>query len=148
MKVIFLPRIDMRIEIESSAEKIYKVLDDDSLESLWNITVNEVEEIETDKFFVKTTVGDITSTVTERVENEKLSFTIEGGIFNSMGYILNQKDDKTEVVGWAEFDNESQRKVLDKAGSMLLESLKSFMEFLEDGGKPEEYDKKQVLVSP
>ena len=97
---------------------------------------------------LKTIVGDITSTVVERVENEKLSFSIEGGIFQSMGYILSKKDDKTEVVGWAEFDKESDRKVLDKAGSKLLESLKNFMEYLEEGGNPEEYDKKQMLVSP
>jgi len=137
----------MRIEIASSAKKIYEILDNNSLESVWNITVNEVEEVETDKYFVKTTVGDVTSTVTERVENEKISFSIEGGIFSAMGYILNQKDNLTEVTGWAEFYNESSRKVLDKAGSMLLESLKNFVEFIEEGGKPEEYDKKQMLVS-
>ena len=38
--------------------------------------------------------------------------------------------------------------MLIKAGEILLESLKRYVMFIEEGGNPENYDKKQITVAP
>ena len=73
---------------------------------------------------------------------------IEGGIFTSMGYVLNPKGDIVEATIWGEFDEEKNEKMLIKAGEILLESLKRYVMFIEEGGNPENYDKKQITVAP
>ncbi|MFX1412129.1 MAG: hypothetical protein ACFFA6_17445, partial [Promethearchaeota archaeon] len=80
---------------------------------------------------------------TERVENERISMDIEGGPFSKMGYVLNPKGDSTEVMGWAEFEDPNQESILGMAGDMLLESLKKYVDHLESGGSPAEYNKKK-----
>jgi len=146
--LIFIPKLELKVDIKAPAKRIYAILDDDSIETKWNLSANENEEIGPDKYSIKTTIGDVISTVSERVESEKLSYSIEGGFFSSMGYILNQKGSITEVLGWAEFDDEKDRKMLKKAGDILLKSLKSFVEYLEEGGDIDKYNKKQIMVAP
>ena len=90
---------------------------------------------------MKTTVGDFTSTRSETVENEKISYIIEGGVFNKMGYSVTPKGDGTEATLWAEFEDESQEKILLKAGEILLDCLKKYADYLEGGGNPDEYKK-------
>ena len=142
MEMSFLPRAERKIEIKTTPKKIYDILNDDALETVWNITVNESTEIAPDKYSIKSNVGDFISTVTERVENEKISYSIEGGDFSKMGYIISPKGDGSEVMLWAEIDDEKQEKMLVKAGEILLEGLKKFVAFIEDGGNPNEYKKK------
>ena len=137
-----LPKFDVNMEINSSPEKVYNILDDDSLETVWNLTVNESTKIGEDKYAIKSTVGDLTSTITERVENQKISFKIEGGPFKAMGYVLTPKGEGTSITGWAEFDNPNEEKMLRKAGEILLKSLKKFAEYVEAGGNPKDYNKK------
>jgi len=146
--LIFIPKLELKVDIKAPAKRIYAILDDDSIETKWNLSANKNEEIGPDKYSIKTTVGDVISTVSERVESKKLSYSIEGGFFSSMGYILNQKGSITEVLGWAEFDDEKDRKMLKKAGDILLKSLKSFVEYLEEGGDIDKYNKKQIMVAP
>ena len=138
----FLSRAEIKIEIKTTPKKIYDILNDDALETVWNISVNESTEIAPDKYSIKSNVGDFISTITERVENEKISFSIEGGAFSKLGYIISPKGDGSEVMLWAEIDDEKQEKMLVKAGEILLEGLKKFVEFIEDGGNPNEYKKK------
>ncbi|MFX1309550.1 MAG: hypothetical protein ACFE9M_08740 [Promethearchaeota archaeon] len=139
-----MAKLERKVEINTSPSKIYNILNDDSLETVWNITVNESTEIGTDKYSVKTTVGDLISTITERLPDERISFAIEGGPFNKMGYILTPKGNDTEATIWAEFEDEKQEKILAIAGEMLLESLKKFAEYREAGGSIEEFDKKKA----
>lgn len=139
-----MAKLERKTEINSTPNKIYEILNDDSLETVWNITVNESTEIGPDKYDVKTTVGDIISTITERVPDERISFAIEGGPFSKMGYILTPKGDKTEATAWAEFEDESQEKILGMAGEMLLESLRKFAEYRESGRAVEDYNKKKA----
>lgn len=135
--------IERKVDINSSKENVFTILDEPEKFPIWNITVKEVEIIEPKKKgFVKTTVGDFTSTRIETVENEKIFYNIDGGVFNKMGYQLVPKGDGTEVTLWAEFDDESQEKMLLKAGEILLNSLKKYAEYLEGGGDPEQYKKK------
>jgi uncharacterized protein YndB with AHSA1/START domain len=143
-----MPRLEVKVKIDAPAKKIYEILNDDTLESLWNLTVDSNTIIEKDKYHVKSNVGDFISIITDRIENELISFKMEGAIFSSMGYNLKPIGGETEVIGWANFPNEKQRKVLETAGGVLLDSLKRFVEYLEDGGNIDTYEKKEVLVLP
>jgi hypothetical protein len=138
-----LPKLERKVEINTSPKKIYDILNDDSLETIWNITVKESNEIGPDKYSVKTTVGDMISTITERVSDERISFALEGGPFSKMGYILTPKGEGSEATIWAEIEDESLEKMLGTAGEMLLESLKKFAEYREAGGAVEDYNKKK-----
>ncbi|MFX1594361.1 MAG: hypothetical protein ACFFCL_16845 [Promethearchaeota archaeon] len=39
-------------------------------------------------------------------------------------------------------------KILTSAGRLLLDSLKRFAEFTEEGGNPEDFDKKALTITP
>ncbi len=137
-----MPRIERKVEIKAPVNKVFDILDEPEKFSIWNITVKEVEIIEPKKKgFVKSTVGDFTSTRTETVPNDKISYIIDGGAFNKMGYSVAPKGDGTEATLWAEFDDASQEKMLLKAGEILLECLKKYAEYIENGGNPDEYKK-------
>jgi hypothetical protein len=73
---------------------------------------------------------------------------VDGGPWSAMGDKLKKKGNATNATLWADFENEKQEKMLVKAGELLLKSLKNFVEFVEYGGSPDDYDKKSVLVSP
>jgi len=62
---------------------------------------------------------------------------------SAIGYVLSPKGDSVEVMIWGEFDNEKMEKAMGKAGEIFIESLKKFAEFLEEGGNPDDYDKKK-----
>jgi hypothetical protein len=141
-------RVEREIEINAPQKEIFDILDDTKIAPKWNLPVNEITEISEGKYAVKSTIGDFTSIRTETVESERLSMRIESGIFNSMGYILSPKRDMVEVQLWGEFDDEKNEKILIKAGETLLKCLKNFSEFLEEGGNPDEFDKKQITVAP
>lgn len=138
-----MTRIERKIEIKTSPKKIYDILNNDDLETVWNIVVSESTTIAPDKYSIKSTVGDFISTVTERLENEKISYSMEGSAFSKMGYILAPKGDGSEVSIWAEIEDEKQEKMLLKAAEILLEGLKKFADFMEEGGNPDEFDKKK-----
>ena len=146
MKV--LVRVERNIEINASQKRIFDILDDAMLGPKWNLALNEITKISENTYEAKSTVGDFTSIRTETVEPDKISMRIEGGIFNSMGYIFNPKGDMVEATMWGEFDDEKNEKILVKAAELLLKGLKNFAEFLEDGGNPDDFDKKQITVTP
>ena len=105
--------IERKIEINSSQKRVFDILDQPEKFPIWNITVNDVEIIEPGKKgLVKSTVGNFTSTRTETVQNKSISYIIDGGVFNKMGYVLASKGDRTEATLWAEFDDASQEKIL------------------------------------
>ena len=146
--MIFIPRTEIKIEINAPVKIVFDILDDIKDSARWNLAVSEIPEISDGKFDVKSTVGDFLLFRGETIKNEKLSLKIEGGIFSSMGYLLSPKGDITEALLWGEFDDEKNEKILVKAGEVLLECLKNFAEYLEDGGDPDEFDKKQITIAP
>ena len=141
-------RVERHIDIEATPKRIFDILDDTLMGSKWNLAVTEVSKISEGKFAVKSTVGDFTTIRTETIENERMSLNIEGGIFKSMGYILNPKENMVDVTIWGEFDDEKNEKILTKAGELLLESLKRYVVFIEEGGNPDDFNKKQITVAP
>ncbi len=143
-----MPRVEIEDDMNASAKAIYDILINDEFEAKWNLTVNELKSIGTNKWEVKSTLGDLISTRVEEVENEKISFDIEGSIFTKMGYMLKQKGNLCHVELWGEFEDEKNNKILTSAGGLLLDSLKRFAEFMEEGGDPENFDKKALTVTP
>lgn len=136
------------MEIQAPPSKVYEILVDESLAVKWNLSINSQEELDDGSVKVHSTIGDMVSRTIEDVKNKRIAIEIEGSIFNKMGYILKPIKKHTKIIGWAEFDDEDNRKVLVKAGTVLLESLKRFVEYVEDGGDIEEFDKNKILVSP
>jgi len=137
-----MPRVDRKIEINASQKRIFDILDDAMLGPKWNIALNELTKISENTYAAKSTVGDFTSIRTETVEPDKISMKIEDGIFNSMGYILSPKGDMVEATIWGDFNEEKNEKILVKSAEILLKGLKNFAEFLEEGGNPDDFDKK------
>ena len=142
-----MPKLEEKKEIQAPVEKVYEILSDLMTLPRWNIVTNEITELEKDKYFLKTNVGDVTNIVTERVPNVSITSDQEGSPMNSIGYILAPKGEGVEVTLWAEFDDEEQRTVLDMAGDLFLKSLKVYVDFIMAGGNPEEYKKRISKIS-
>ena len=141
-------RLEKKIEIKSSVSKIYEVVRDEDVVSLWNPSVDSVSQPAEDKFLLKTSIGDLNIVSWETVENERATWTLDMSNINQIGYILNPKGDLVEVTLWLDFDNKKHKKGYVKVGELVLKGLKRYVEFLEEGGDPKEYDKKAILVSP
>ncbi len=142
-------RYEKNIEIRSTPKRIYDIVIDSEIVTKWNIGVNEIQEKEEGKnFLLKTNVGDILIVDWEQVENEHVTWHMKNSDMNSIGYIFNPKGDMVETILWVDFDNKKLRKSFEKVGDLTLKSLKNFVDFLEEGGDAEDYDKKQLMVSP
>ena len=137
-----MPKLERKIDINASQEKIWEIVDNDDDYPRWNIVVNEVTKLGEGNYFFKTNVGDITSKRVETNPPNSLSATQEGSPMKSIGYILKSKGDVVESTIWSEFDDPNQEPVLGIAAEMLLKSLKKYAEFLEKGGEPDKFSKK------
>ena len=110
------------------------------------MTIKEINRFEPNKGSVKSTTGDFTYRITEQMENKKLSVKVNHIDFNEYGYILKEKGDMTNLSYWIDYKIVEHEKLLQRANMVLLKGLKNFVEFLEDGGDPDEYDAKQILT--
>jgi hypothetical protein len=137
-----MPKLEKKVEIAASQEIIWQIIDDDNNYPKWNIVVNEAKKLGEGNYFFKTNVGDITSTRIETNPPHSLAASQEGSPMTSLGYVLKPKENVVEATIWAEFEDASQEPVLGIAGEMLLKSLKKYAEYLEQGGKPDEFSKK------
>lgn len=136
-----MPKLEKSIEINASLQKIYQILNDYLSLPVWNIVVTECEQIESNKYFLKTNVGDVINTEIENVPEERMTSTQEGSPMQKIGYIFSSKGDSVVVTLWTEFELEDQRFVLDMAGDLFLKSLKVYVDFLSSGGNPKDYKK-------
>ena len=73
---------------------------------------------------------------------------MKNSTMNSLGYILEPKRDIVETTLWVDLDNKKLAKGYEKVGELTLKALKNFVDFLEEGGNAEDFDKKQLMVSP
>ena len=68
-----MPRADIKKEINAPVEKVYDILNDLIILPRWNIAVTEIKELEKDKYFLKTNVGDMINIVRENIPNERIT---------------------------------------------------------------------------
>ncbi len=142
-------RIEKKIEINSTPKNLYDIVIDGQIGPKWNPVLDEViEKEEGKKFLLKSDVGDILIVDMESVENEHVTWHMENSDVNSIGYIVEPKGDNTEVTIWTEFENKKLTKSYEKVADLVLKGLKNYVDFLEEGGDPEDFDKKQLMVSP
>lgn len=130
------------MDIKASAETIFKIIDDDMEYARWNLVVKKVEKLGEGEYLFKSTVGDVHSFRVETIPHERLSARQEGSPITALGYILNPKGDATETTLWAEFEEAEQEMVLGIAADMFIECLRKYAEYIENGGKPDEYNKR------
>ncbi|MFX1280543.1 MAG: hypothetical protein ACFFA3_14295 [Promethearchaeota archaeon] len=140
-------RIERKIDIESSPERIFGIVMDPNIISKWNPAVDLAEQRD-ENLILKTSIGDLNIINTESEENKYMTIQLEKGNVDSIGYILTPKKEKTEVMLWSEFDDKKFIKAYKDVEDLVLKSLKQFSEYLEDGGNPDDYDKKQLLAVP
>ena len=142
-------RMEKKIEIKSSPKRIYDILIDAEIITKWNIGVDEIKDKEEGKeFHLKSSIGDIKIVDWEQIENEYVTWHMKDSTMNSIGYILEPKGNIVETTLWVDLDNEKLAKGYEKVGELTLKALKNFVDFLEEGGDPEDFDKKQLMVSP
>lgn len=137
-----MPTTQVSKEINAPVERLYQIMKERKKNPIWNITVNEVNIISDKKASYKTTVGDLTLQLIEDVKNEKIAYDVEGNpLMTKMIYSFKPKGDKSEATLTGEFPSEDQEKILLTAADVLLESLKKYAEYLEEGGDPSSYEK-------
>jgi hypothetical protein len=144
----FLPKLERKIDIESTPENIFKIVTDGLNTPIWNPSVTAVTPIEDDKTQLETDVGGVTIIKTEADENKSTTFYMEKSDMNSIGYILTPKAHKTEVTIWTEFDDKKLSKLYKKTADTMLEGLKKYVDFIENGGDPHVYKKWEALTTP
>lgn len=136
-----MPYIERKVNIYTSRNRIFDILNNTLNLPKWNLVVNGVAQLTPEKFFVKTTIGDMMSTRLETKIDEKITISLEGGPMKKMGYKLNAREISTEVIIWAEFNNEEDREKLDLLGDLFLKSLKKYARYLQAGFNPNTYKK-------
>lgn len=142
-------RLEKKIEIKSTPKRIFDIIIDGEIVTKWNIGVNDIQEKKEGKnFLLKTDVGEILIVDWDQAENEHVTWHMKNSDMNSIGYSLNPKGDMVETTLWVDFDNKKLRKSFETVGDLTLKSLKNFVDFLEEGGDLEDFDKKQLIVSP
>ncbi|MFX1391319.1 MAG: SRPBCC domain-containing protein [Promethearchaeota archaeon] len=142
-------RYEKKIKINSTPKRIYDIVTDAEILTKWNLGVDNIEAREEGKnFLLKSAVGDILIVDWETKENEFATWHMKNSDMDSIGYIIEPRGDNVETTLWVDFENKKLKKSFEKVGELTLKSLKNFVEFIEDGGNPEEFDKKQLMVSP
>jgi hypothetical protein len=66
----------------------------------------------------------------------------EGGPMSAIGYTFETKNDAVDVTLWCEFEIEDLVPIMEMAGDIMLKCVKTYVEFLEAGGDPEDFQKK------
>ena len=144
-----MPRLERKIEIGSTPEKIFKIITDGFNTPKWNPAVDSVIEIEGNKFQLDTDIGGIIINKTETEENKNVTWYTENSEMNLIGYIMTPKKEHiTRVSIWTEFEDKKQSKLFKELADNILFGLKNYAEYLEDGGDPELYKKWEVLTTP
>ncbi|MFX1573205.1 MAG: hypothetical protein ACFFB0_10685 [Promethearchaeota archaeon] len=141
-----MQRIERKIGIVSSPEKIYKIVTDGVNTPKWNPVVNSVIEIEDAKIKLDTDLGGFTITDIETEENKIATWHMQKSDVHSIGYILDPKTNGTDVKIWAEFEDKKQTKSYKKTADLMLEGLKNFVSFIEKGGDPAHFNKWDLIT--
>ena len=172
-----LIRFERRIEINSSVKRIFEILKDGPNEAKWNSNVNESSKISSNKFLLKTNLGEMEANIVKTKQNETIIINTGGDFFKLIGYELNpkfvplyfkgllqipsygwfpmiqtknlnkiEKKGTTEVLFWIDYDNEEDKDAIEETGFIILNSLKRYSEYLEQGHDPDDYIKQELLA--
>ena len=139
-----MPKLEKKIEIESSLEKIYNIIKDGVITPRWNPTVNAIS-FEDQITLLETDFGSLKIVNAEYDKNKSTTWFMEKSKMNSIGYILTPKKEATEVTIWTEFDDKKLSKSFKKNSDLVLTGLKKYVDFLENGGNSDRYDKWELL---
>ena len=136
-----MPYLEKKQEIFASITLIFDILNNTLALPKWNIVVDGVAELTPERYFVKTSIGDMMSTRLETITDDRITIKLEGSFIEKIGYKLIPMENSTEVIVWSEFPNEINREKLDLLVGLFLKSLKKYAEYLQGGGNPEKYIK-------
>jgi hypothetical protein len=136
-----MPKLERKIILNATVDMVYNILNDYMSLPRWNIVVNEIEQMEPKKYFLKTNVGDVINIEIENQPRKYMTSIQEGSPMQKIGYIFNAKGKDTEVTIWTEFELEDQKGVLDMAADLFLKSLKVYVDYVKVGGNPKDYKK-------
>ncbi len=144
-----MPKIEKKIDIESTTENIFKIITNRFITAIWNPAVESVLEIEDNKLQLDTDIGGIIVVNSEAEKNKHVTWYTENSDMNSIGYnLIPKKENETRVSIWAEFDDKKQSKLFKETVDKVLVGLKGYAEYLENGGDPDLYRKWEVLTTP
>lgn len=139
-----MPKLEKKIEIEASPEKIYNIIKDGVITPRWNPTVSAIS-FEDKKTQLETDFGAMKIVNAEYDKNKSTTWFMEKSDMNSIGYILTPKKEATEVTIWTEFDDKKRSKLFKKSSALVLTGLKKYVNFLEKGGNSDQYNKWEPL---
>lgn len=144
-----MPKIEKKIDIESTPEKVFKIITNRFMTAIWNPAVESVLEIEDNKLQLDTDIGGIIVVKSELEENKNVTWYTENSELNLIGYnIIPKKEGEVKVSIWTEFDDKKQSKLFKETLDKVLVGLKNYAEYLEEGGDPNFYRKWEVLTTP
>jgi hypothetical protein len=143
-----MAKLERKIEIESTPEKIFKIMTDGINTPKWNPAVDSIIELGETKFQLDTDLGGITIIKTEAEKNKNVTWFTENSQMNSIGYIITPKKKSTKVSIWTEYDDKDQTKLFKETADNILLGLKNYAEYIEEGGDPDQYKKWEVLTTP
>ena len=143
-----MPKLERKIEIKSTPERIYKIVTDGLNTPKWNPTVTALTPLEGNIIQLETDLGPLTIVKTDHDENKSAVWHMENSDMNSFGYILKPKKEATEVTIWTEFDDKKLSKLYKKTNNNILEGLQKYVDFVENGGDPKLYKKWDVSTIP
>ncbi len=139
-------RIEEKSEINASAKTVFNILFDNVNYPRWSIGTEETKQISEGKFLSKSKLGEVTTTRTEAIPNERLTFKGEGSPFSEVGEVITSKGDGVEVMVWGILRDDSMLEKVRKPTEMFVKSLKTYAEYVESGGNPDEYNKNELLA--
>ena len=142
-----MPRLERKIGIKTTPDKIFNIVTDRMETPRWNPTVSGISSITDEKIQLETDVGPITIVDVETEENKSATYHMEKSDMSLMGYIITPKSNNTEVKIWTEFANKKLSKLYKKTADLALAGLKKYAEFIEEGGNPKHYEKSEILAS-
>lgn len=140
-----MPKLERKIEIESTPERIYDIVKDGVSTPIWNLTVSAIS-FEDKKTQLETDFGAMKIVNAEYDENKSSTWFMEKSDMNSIGYILTPKKEATEVTIWTEFNDKKLSKLFKKNSDLVLTGLKKYAEFLENGGNADQYNKWELIA--
>ena len=139
-------RIEEKSEIGASVETVFNILNDYINYPRWSIGTEETKQLSEGKWLTKSKLGETTVIRKEAVPNERLTFESEGSPFSEVGEVITPKGDGVEVMVWGDLRDDSMLEKVRKPTEEFVKSLKTYAEYIESGGNPDDYNKNELVT--